>query len=63
MPYVLIAWLFAAMFSLLNPLVYVCESDGEVVALTGIRDGQRIEDGCYVHRMFRREVCSIARCE
>lgn len=48
--------------AMVEPRVYVCESDGELVAPKDIRNGQRIEDGCYVHRMRASEACSIARC-
>ena len=46
-----------------DPIVYVCESDGEIVAARDVREGQRIDDGCYVHRMKRSTVCTLAVCE
>ena len=46
-----------------DPIVYVCESDGEIVAAKDVREGQRINDGCYVHRMKRSTVCTLAVCE
>ena len=60
---IVVAFAVSAVSIVRDPIVYVCESDGEIVSARDVREGQRIDDGCYVHRMKRSTVCSLAVCE